>query len=78
MILVISRAENQKTSKEVSGSEIILQPYAFAKKLFVESKSGKLNVPKEELENHLRMTYLDDLNGIPIPLLRDLPKPQNP
>ena len=40
--------------------------------------SGKLDVPKEELENHLRMTYSDDLNGIPIPPLRDLPKPQDP
>ena len=45
------------------------------KKIFVESKSGKLDVPKEELENPLRMTYSDDLNGIPIPPLRDLPNP---
>ena len=36
------------------------------------------DVPKEELENHLKMTYSDDLNGIPIPPLRDLPKPQDP
>ena len=42
------------------------------------SKSGKLDVPNEELENHLRLTYLDDLNGIPIPPFRDLPKPQDP
>ena len=53
-------------------------PYAFAKMLFVESKSGKLDVPKEELENHLKMTYSDDLDGIPISPLRDLPKPQDP
>ena len=33
---------------------------------------------REELENHLRMTYSGDLNGIPIPPLRDLPKPQDP
>ena len=44
------------------------------KNFFVESKSGKLDVPKEEIENHLRMTYSDDLNGIPIPPLRELPK----
>ena len=48
------------------------------KKLFVESKSGKLDVPKEELENHLKRTYSDDLNGIPIPPLKDLPKHQDP
>ena len=44
----------------------------------MESKSNKFNVPKEERENHLRMTYSDDLNSIPIPPLRDLPKPQDP
>ena len=48
------------------------------KKLFMESKSGKLDVLKEELKNHLRMTYSDDLNGIPMSPLRDLPKPQDP
>ena len=42
------------------------------------SKSCKLDVPKEELENHLRMTYSDNLNGIPIPHPRDLPKHQDP
>ena len=48
------------------------------KNLFMESKSSNLDVPKEELENHLRMTYSDNLNGIPIHPLRDLPKPQDP
>ena len=36
----------------------------------MESKNGKFDVLKEELKNHLRMTYSDDL--------RDLPKPQDP
>ena len=57
---------------------MVIYIYIFGKKLFVESKSGKLDVPMEELKNHLRMTYSDDLNGIPIPPLRDLPKPQDP
>ena len=48
------------------------------KKKKLESKSGKLDVPKEELENNLRLTYSDDLNVILIPPLRDLPKPQDP
>ena len=47
-------------------------------KLFVESKSGKLDEPKEELENHLRMTYSEDWNCTPISPLRDLPKPEDP
>ena len=78
---MISRAENQRKhrkKKRQAWRAFYSNPYAFAKKLFVESKSGKLDVPKEELENHLKMTYSDDLNGIPIPHLRDLPKPQDP
>ena len=40
--------------------------------------SGELDVPKEELKNHFRMTYSDYFNGILIPTLRDLPKPHDP
>ena len=78
---MISRGENQRKhrkKKRQARRAFYSNPYAFAKKLFVESKSGKLDVPKEELENHLKMTYSDDLNSIPIPPLRDLPKPQDP
>ena len=82
-ILVISRDENQRKNrkKRVRLGEHSTQILMFSQKknkLFVESKSGKLDVPKEELENHLKMTYSDDLNGIPIPPLRDLLKPQDP
>ena len=80
-ILVIFIAENQRKhrkKKRKARRAFYSNPYAFAKKLFVESKSGKLDVPKKELENHLKMTYSDDLNGISIPPLRDLPKPQDP
>ena len=80
-ILVISRAKNQRKhrkKKRQARKSFYSNLYAFAKKLFVESKSGKLDVLKKELENHLRMTYSDDLNGIPIPPLRDLPKTQDP
>ena len=83
-ILVISRAENQRKhrkKKRQARRSFYSNPYAFAKKknkLFVESKSGKLDLPKEELENHLRITYSDDLNGVPIPPLRDLSKSQDP
>ena len=79
-ILVISRAENQRKhqkKKRQARRSFYSNPYAFAKKLFMESKSGKLDVPKEELENYLRMAYSDDLNGIPISPLRDLPNPRD-
>ena len=48
-ILVISRAENQRKhrkKKRQARRAFYSNPYAFAKKLFVESKSGKLDVPK--------------------------------
>ena len=80
-ILVICRAENQRShrkEKHQARRAFYSNPYAFTKKLFVESKSGKLDVPKAELKNHLRMIYLDDLNSIPIPPLRDLPKLLDP
>ena len=76
--LVISRAENQrKHRKKKRQARRAFNSNPYAKKRFGESKSGKLDVAKEELENHLRMTYSDDLNGTPIPPLRDLPKPQD-
>ena len=71
-ILVVTRAENwrkHQKKKCQARRSFYLNPYAFAKKLFVESKSGKLDVLKEELENHLKMIYSDDLNGISIPPL---------
>ena len=76
-ILVISRAGNQRKKKHQTRRSFNINPYAFAKKLFMESSSGELDVLKVELENHLRMTYPDDLNSIPISPLRDLPKPQD-
>ena len=60
-ILVISRAENQRKHRKKKRQARIAfysNPYAFAKKKkkkkkdFVESKGSKLDVPKEELENH--------------------------
>ena len=80
-LLVISRVENQRKhrkKKHQARRSFYSNPYSFTKKLFMESKSGKLDVPKEELENHSRITYLYDLNSIPIPPLRDIPKPQEP
>ena len=73
-ILVISRAENQRKHRKrlrQARRSFYTNPNAFAKTLFMEPKSGKLDEPKEELENHFRMKYSDDLNGIPIPPLRD-------
>lgn len=53
-------------------------PYSFAKKLFTETKSGKLNVLQEELKNHLRMINSDAWKDVPTPSRNDLPRPQDP
>ena len=55
-ILVLSRAENhrkRRKKKRRARESFYKNPYAFAKKLFSEAKSGKLDIPKEELEAHL-------------------------
>ena len=75
-ILIISRAENarkRRKKKQQSRKSFYNNPYAFAKKLFTDKKSGKLDVPQEELESHLKRTYSDELRHVPIPPINDLP-----
>lgn len=44
--------------------------------MFTETKSGKLDIPQEELKNHLRMAYSDAWKDVPIPPMNDLSMPQ--
>ena len=60
-ILVIARAENarkrrQKKRKARCNFE---KKFKFTKKLFEGEKNGVLNIPKEDLEAHLRKKYTD-------------------
>ena len=80
-ILVISRAENhrkRRKKKRRARESFYKNPYAFAKKLFSEAKSGKLDIPKEELEAHLDRTYSDPLRGNKLPPMDGLPQPEEP
>ena len=52
------RVERKKEVKETR-KKFLEDPYKFAKGLFTESKGGKLECPKEELEKHLAQTYND-------------------
>ena len=52
------RVERKKEVKETR-RKFLDDPYTFAKGLFTESKGGKLECSKEELESHLSQTYSD-------------------
>jgi len=80
-ILVLSRAENQRKRrkrKRKARDAFYKNPYAFAKSLFTESKSGVLDVPQEELEEHLKKTYSDSCRDVPLPHMHGITKPAPP
>ena len=83
-ILVIASAENtrkrrQKKRKARRNFEKKKQQqkktFKFTKKLFEGEKNGVLNIPKEDLEAHLRKKYTDPLTDTP---LRRLNEPNCP
>ena len=80
-ILVLSRAENKRKRqkrKRKARDAFYKNPYAFAKSLFTESKSGVLDVPQEELEEHLKKTYSDSCRDVPLPHMYGITKPAPP
>ena len=80
-ILVISRAENQRKRrkrKRKARQSFYKNPYAFAKKLFSETKSGTVDVPQTELQAHLEKTYSDPLKNIPLDEINNIPQPSEP
>ncbi|KAL9976249.1 hypothetical protein ACROYT_G013521 [Oculina patagonica] len=71
------RLSRRKEKKKVR-QQFVKNPYKFAKGLFVESKSGKLECAKEELENHLKATYSDPKREDKLPRMAGLQKPTSP
>ena len=67
------RKEVRKARKD-----FITDPYKFAKGLFTENKSGKLECTKEELESHLAQTYSDPRRDEEFPPFPGLKKPTRP
>ena len=53
------RRIERKREVKATRKKFLDDPYKFAKGLFTESKAGKLECPKEELESHLAKTYND-------------------
>ena len=75
-ILTLSKAENhrkRRKKKRKTRQDFFKNPYAFAKKLFTEARSGTLDVPQEELQDHLRKTYSDPLKETPLSEIAGLP-----
>ena len=73
----IRRNERRKESKRTR-EQFLKNPYAAAKKLFTESKSGRLKCSKMELDNHIRNTYSDPLRDEPLPPMKGLKHPSSP
>ncbi|KAL9964680.1 hypothetical protein ACROYT_G028355 [Oculina patagonica] len=71
------RLSRRKEKKKVR-QQFVKNPYKFAKGLFVESKSRKLECAKEELENHLKATYSDPKREDELPRMAGLQKPTSP
>ena len=80
-ILTISRAEylrKKRKRKRKTREHFYKNPFKFAKSLFIEGKSGVLNVPQKELETHLQRTYSNELKDVPLEPFDDVPRPPPP
>lgn len=77
-ILVLTCAENQRKRrkrKRKTRDAFYKNPYAFAKSLFTESKSGVQDVPQGELEEHFKKTYSDPCRNVPLPRMPGITRP---
>ena len=72
------RRPSRRQKKKKVRQGFIKDPYKFAKGLFSESKSGKLECTKEELENHLKETYSDPEGQYRLPRMAGLQTPTTP
>ena len=73
----IRRSERRKESKRTR-EQFLKNPYEVTKKMFTESKSGKLKCSKEELDQHIRDTYSDPQREEPLPPIEGLKHPTAP
>ena len=71
------RAERRRERKRCY-KKFVSDPYKFARALFVESRSGKLQCDKTELEDHIKQTYRDEHRRDELPPMPGLKKPSHP
>ena len=72
------RAKRKRKERERKRTKFFKNPFEFAKGLFEKARSGVLNVPKEELEEHLKNTYSDPRREDPMPHIEGLVRPTEP
>lgn len=70
--------ESRKEERKKCHAAFVWNPYKFAKSLFEESKSRKLNCSKEDLEKHLKETYTNAKRNEWLPRMTGLKKPSAP
>ena len=80
-IQTLARAEYERTKRKRRRAQVSAfyrNPYTFTRKILQGKKSGSLDVPKEELEAHLRQTYSDPGRAEPLPHIQGVPRPSQP
>ena len=80
-VAVLSKAERRRKirqNRRRKRTAFYENPHKFTKKLFEENKSGVLDVPQEELENHLKRTYTDNQMNEELEPIRAVEQPPAP
>ena len=72
------RVRKKRAESRRKRMAFLRNPYGFTKKLFEESKSGTLQAPQEEVEEHLKRTYSDNQRDAPLPHMGGLQHPTCP
>ena len=77
----ISQAErnrNKRKKKQKAREEFSKNPFEFTSKLLGKARSGRLECPKEEVEEYLAKTHDDEHRLMPLDENPDLYKPEDP
>lgn len=77
-ILRDQRKLERKKERTKCRREFIQDPYKYTKGLFTESKSGRLECTREELEEHLKDTYSDKTKEAELPDMKGFRRPTAP
>ena len=77
----LSKAERLRRKRKGRAKQLqkfYEDPFAFTKALFNPVKSGELKATRDELQNHLRNTYSDNMRNLPLPPMEALVRPTSP
>ena len=74
----VEHLKRRRKLKERQGKQFFDDPFKFIKGLFDSAKNGTLNVRREDLEEHLKSTYLDSLCEEELSSMSGLINPKEP